>query len=214
MLPSQIQKSLRNPFRLKSWTHVLQPKRTWTSPILWRFKTNYLWDVFRIQILCIVTHSYISNLIQLSWAQDCLVDWLNRKMRCPLCCMDLQSAYHNQAGGIQKHGSSCWTVKQKRTCRKTIARSWRVCQASPNKKQFPLRLIQHCTIETADWKSDPVLGVRYVDKSIYWTELSSSAQANPMGQVGCHILPKKLGHLLRPSYSDTAGYVASEHQDY
>eukprot|EP00434_Breviolum_minutum_P022870 symbB.v1.2.020179.t1/scaffold1684.1/size105940/2 len=32
--------------------------------------------------------------------KDCLVDWLNRKMRCPLCRMDLQSAYHNQVAAV------------------------------------------------------------------------------------------------------------------
>lgn len=71
--------------------------------------------------------------------------------------------------------------------------------------------LHHWNNRLEEW---PSAWVRCVDECIYWTELISSAQANPMGQVDCHILPKKLGHLLRPSYSDTAGYVASEHQDY
>ena len=29
--------------------------------------------------------------------KDCLLEWLARKMRCPLCRMDLHWAYHSQA---------------------------------------------------------------------------------------------------------------------
>ena len=159
------------------------PKRNWTSPILWRFKTRLSVGCFpNPDSVYIVTHSYISNLIQLSWAQDCLVDWLNRKMRCPLCRMDLQSAYHNQAGGIQKHGSSCWTVKQKRTWRKIYCNS--VLEGLSGKSQqeaISLRLIQHCTIETTDWKSGLGLDVltnpsiapnsSAVHKPIQWARL-------------------------------------------